>query len=47
LDAWLEADAGAALELQRPLAAQRLRVAALDQRERDGVTAERQAQLAL
>jgi putative SOS response-associated peptidase YedK len=34
---WLEADIGAALELQRPLPADRLQVVALDQREGDGV----------
>jgi putative SOS response-associated peptidase YedK len=43
-DAWLEADVGPTLRLKRPLAAERLRVVALDQREGDGVAAEPQGQ---
>jgi putative SOS response-associated peptidase YedK len=46
-DAWLEADTGAALKLQRPLPADRLRIVALDQREGDGVVDAPQGQLAL
>jgi putative SOS response-associated peptidase YedK len=46
-DAWLEADAGTALKLQRPLPVDRLRVVALDQREGDGVSSAPQGQLAL
>jgi putative SOS response-associated peptidase YedK len=45
-DTWLEAGIGTALELQRPLPADRLNIVALDQREGDGVTAP-QGQLAL
>jgi putative SOS response-associated peptidase YedK len=44
---WLEADVGTALELQRPLPADRLQVIALDQREGDGVVDAPQGQLAL
>jgi putative SOS response-associated peptidase YedK len=46
-DAWLESDVESALELQRPLSADRLRVVALDQREGDGVAVAPQGQLAL
>ena len=46
-DAWLEADVRTALELQRPLPAERLEIVALDQREGDGVIASPQGQLAL
>ena len=46
-NAWLEADIGTALELQRPLPADRLHVVALDQREGDGMAAAPQGQLAL
>jgi putative SOS response-associated peptidase YedK len=46
-DAWLEADAGTALKLQRPLPAERLAIVALDQREGDGLPNEPQGQLAL
>jgi putative SOS response-associated peptidase YedK len=46
-EAWLEADTGTALKLQRALPADRLRVVALDQREGDGVAAAPQGQLAL
>jgi putative SOS response-associated peptidase YedK len=46
-DRWLEADAGPALELQRPLPAERLAIVALDQREGDGVAAAPQSQLAM
>jgi putative SOS response-associated peptidase YedK len=47
LDAWLEADTGTAVKLQRPLPAERLAIVALDQREGDGVPAAPQGQLAL
>jgi putative SOS response-associated peptidase YedK len=47
LDAWLEADVRTALELQRPLPAERLEIVALDQREGDGVSGAPQGQLAL
>jgi putative SOS response-associated peptidase YedK len=43
-DAWLEADVGTALKLQRPLPAERLAIVALDQREGDGVAAVPQGQ---
>jgi putative SOS response-associated peptidase YedK len=46
-DAWLEADAGTALKLQRALPAERLAIVALDQREGDGVAAAPPGQLAL
>jgi putative SOS response-associated peptidase YedK len=46
-DAWLESDVEAALKLQRPLPADRLRVVVLDQREGDGVVDAPQGQLAL
>jgi putative SOS response-associated peptidase YedK len=46
-DAWLEADAGTALKLQRPLPAERLAIVALDQREGDGLPNGPQGQLAL
>jgi putative SOS response-associated peptidase YedK len=46
-DAWLEADAGTALKLQRALPAGRLAIVALDQREGDAVAAAPQGQLAL
>ena len=46
-DAWLESDVESALELQRPLPAERLAIVALDQREGDGVATAPQGQLAL
>jgi putative SOS response-associated peptidase YedK len=46
-DAWLEADAGTALKLQRPLPAERLAIGTLDQREGDGLPNAPQGQLAL